>query len=599
MHAPGAGFEWALLFAVVFSLLGFIPLTKGRRNAWTASTVSFVLNLIVLFFVNTIWLWSVMPIMSFTGLLPLVLLNVGIALVITAIGDGLSEGLSAAPVMAGLIFVIALITLVVNQNSGHDAYRASHLVPVVQEAQSQLPASSTAQLVIVPPDVATNKASQAMSNGIAGQRNYNTLLTLGPATLQSVNGQMVYVFPLEFNGAINKRHLDSVNPGYMMVSATDPDATVVEHYDGLYSMIVSLGNGQGGDPIHWARDHGYGGYGLEDPTLELNDQGLPFYTVTLLRPQLGMTFYAPVGELVINAHTGQITRYAIGHTPAWLDLVYSQSMAQQIVNWYGYYDHAGFCGMFNIGCTKADRLQVSGSPVLTYTGGSHPVWRMLLTSFEPDASVSKIVEMNAATGTMHVYTPQQPMGVESTVLDAFNNASGTGASGVRANHYVAEDLGLHVIDGHLTWMAAYVPEGVSNPSFVGVGFVDAYHAQADNVVFGSTKAAALQNYLAQLAAEASANGNAPGSGGQFQIVKGTIAAVSWDITGGQKFWYITLVGDSTHAYIGTEADLGPAIVFAQPGQSVTMSVYNVGLHESTMTINSFTDKSVPLTAPGS
>jgi hypothetical protein len=45
-----------------------------------------------------------------------------------------------------------------------------------------------------------------------------------------------------------------------------------------------------------------------------------------------------------------------------------------------------------------------------------------------------------------------------------------GATLVKADHYQAVDLTLHVIYGHLTWMATYEPQG-SNPSFAGIGFV--------------------------------------------------------------------------------------------------------------------------------
>jgi hypothetical protein len=68
---------------------------------------------------------------------------------------------------------------------------------------------------------------------------------------------MWYVFPLEFDGAGNKARLDAIEPGYIMVSAEDPNAAPVEHYDGPYSMIVSLGGGQGSEPARWAYSHGY------------------------------------------------------------------------------------------------------------------------------------------------------------------------------------------------------------------------------------------------------------------------------------------------------------------------------------------------------
>jgi len=444
-------------------------------------------------------------------------------------------------------------------------------------------------MVIVSPDIATTKASQAMATGIACQRNYSTYLQLGPATLQYVDSRMWYVFPLEFDGAGNKARLHAIVPGYIMVSAEDPDAIPVEHYDGLYSMVISLGGGQGSEPDRWAYSHGYSGYLLDDPTLEINDQGLPFYTVTLLRPRMGWTFGAPVGVLVINAHTGQINRYALGGVPYWVDRVYSQQMAMTIANWYGEYSQAGFQG---IGSSYANRFQVSGEPVMVYTGAGHPVWRMLLTSYNNDNSASKIIEMNAATGAMRIYTPQLPMGIEAPVMQAFDNASGVGATLVKADHYQAVDLTLHVIYGHLTWMATYEPQG-SNPSFVGIGFVYAYEATANNVVFGSSKSAALQNYLTQLASQASANGAAPEQGGQYQTITGKIAAIGWDVTGGQKYWYITLAGQPGHVYVGTVASVGPALVLAQTGDRVTISVLNVGVQESTQTMQSFTDARIP------
>lgn len=161
------------------------------------------------------------------------------------------------------------------------------------------------------------------------------------------------------------------------------------------------------------------------------------------------------------------------------------------------------------------------------------------------------------------------MGIENPVYQAFDNGSGVGASLVKANHYQAVNLTLHVIYGHLTWMATYEPQG-TNPSFVGIGFVDAYQATANNVVFGNSRSAALQNYLTQLSGES-----------------------------GQKYWYITLAGDTKHVYVGTVSSVGPALVLAQAGDSVTISVLDVGIQESTRTMQSFTDARVPLRAAGS
>lgn len=169
---------------------------------------------------------------------------------------------------------------------------------------------------------------------------------------------------------------------------------------------------------------------------------------------------------------------------------------------------------------------------------------------------------------------------------------------LRSHHEQGLTAALHVIYGHLTWMATYEPQS-SNPSFVGIGFVDAYQATANNVVFGSSRSAALQDYLTQLSGESTANGSSPEQGGQVQTVTGKIAVAGWDITGGQKYWYITLAGDPRHVYVGTVSAVGPALVLAQPGDSVTITVLDVGIQESTRTMQSFTDARVPLRAAGS
>jgi len=611
------GLIWAAIFAVPASLLSWVGRRRGAasrptprsgahsgraepaKRAKSASALSWmravwlVINLVLLFVIDSLAFYSGRPMMTFGGLVPLILVNLVVMVITTMVSTfGRLNAGSAAAALGAVTFGIVWL---IGHNSGHNAYLASHLVSVTVAPSDQMPASSTDHMAIVSPDIATTKASQAMATGVAGQRNYSTYLQLGPATLQYVDGRMWYVFPLEFDGAGNKARLHAIEPGYIMVSAEDPDAIPVEHYDGRYSMVVSLGGGQGSEPDRWAYSHGYSGYLLDDPTLEINDQGLPYYTVTLLSPQLGWTFFAPVGVLVIDAHTGQITRYALGAVPSWVDRVYSQQMAMTIANWYGEYSQAGFQ---NVGGSNANRFRISGEPVMVYTGAGNPVWRMLLTSYNSDNSVSKIIEMDAATGAMRIYSPQRPMGIEGPVTQAFDNASGNGATLVKADHYQAVDLTLHVIYGHLTWMATYEPEG-SNPSFVGIGFVDAYQATANNVVFGNSKSAALQDYLDQLAAEGTANGTAPEQGGQYQTITGKIADIGWDITGGQKYWYITLAGQPGHIYVGTVASVGPALVLAQLGDPVTIRILDVGTQESTETMQSFTDARVPVHAPGS
>jgi hypothetical protein len=658
MPAIVAGLLAGIVLGSVSAVLSLIR-SKGEKT--TAALVNFIADLIVIGIVTWCVVGFTLPTSTLAGVLPLIFTDLVIAAVIAWAADISAAGLSVSPFVMTAAALAGVFGWVAVHNGPHDAHKAAYgIVSVTCEfGQSKgtvpapgcpnkyagpdnvLPASSTSELVALTPDEAATKASQAMSSGLAATLNYGTYTNLGPATLERVDGTMEYVFTLEFDGAGNKARLHAVVPGYIMIDAEDPGAAPVERYASpqtpQYSMIVSLSGGQGSEPLRYARDHGYSGYLLDDPTLEIADAGTPgvaagtpFYTVTLVTPHLGSTFMAPSGVLLIDAHTGKITRYDLpGHgknpAPAWVDRVYSSDMAMQIANWYGKYA-AGWAG---VGGSNANRFQVSGDPVLTYTGDENPSWRMLLTSFNSETSVYRIVEMDSATGAIQIYRPAGPMGIETSVDQAFCNAQGLGAGNVRSNHLVPEALSLHVIDGQLVWMTSYEssqnnggtgdatdqqagdegdPCGTGeapavNPTFTGIGFVPAYAASASNAVFGSTRAQALANLFASLASQPGSNGNAPGAAATEVIVTGKLCQKDTDVSGGTSTYYLTLCGeggkpDYSRVYTGTSAS-GPAIVLAQAGDDITIKVLKVTASSSQQQVQSFADKQHPLAAAGS
>src|SRR5580765_3227338 len=313
MPAIIAGLIAGLVISAGLSLIR----SKGDRG--TAAGINFFGNLIVTGFIVT---WPVvgwvLPTATFFGVLPLILLDLVLALIIALCADAAAEGLSAAPVVMLIAVIASGISWIAGVNGPHDAKAAASIVHVTQEPSDALPASVTTDLVTLTPDQAATRASQAMNQGVSATRNYATYTNPGPATLQRIDGKMWYAFQLEFDGSGNKQRLHAVVPGYILISAEDPNAPAVERYDGNYTMIVSLAGGQGSEPMRYVRDHlpGAAGYTLQDPTMEIIDSnqpqapaGTPFFTVTMLKPQVGHTFPAPVAVAVINAHTGQITKY--------------------------------------------------------------------------------------------------------------------------------------------------------------------------------------------------------------------------------------------------------------------------------------------------
>lgn len=594
---------WAVCFSLVAAVLSLFR--SDYEYAIPVAISNFVFGFLVLFFIDwpTIY-WGMPATANFSTGWAFYLLNLAIVAVVASIVDAVTSNKGSSQVggatVVGWVGVIAvLLVWTVGHNLDHDPKKAATIVSVTQEPKGLPPASTTSNMVIVSEDIATTMAQKAMSSGQAGVRKYNTYLELGSPALQYVAGHMWYVFALHFQGSGNKHNLNGVEPGYIMVSAEDPGAAPVEHYDGQYSMIVCKDCGQMNEPDRWAYIHGYDNV-LDDPTLEIDDQGNPYWTMTIDTPHLGWTFRAPSKLLIINAHTGAIATYDLNKAPDWVDRVYSKEMAQNIANWYGLYGLNGSAGWKNWWNTaKNGRYKVSGDPIMVYTGDGHPDWRMLLTSYNSDTAVSSILIMDAHSGSIKEYTPQQAMGIEGPVVNSFNNPTGQGATPVKVGGLQVAELTLHVIYGHLTWMAIY-HNGGDHPSFAGIGFTDAYKAQSNNVAFGSTKEQALQNYQTQLAIDNAGNGNNPSAGSKQDAVSGTIAQVSWDLQGGQKLWYVMLTNDPTHVYAATTAQVKtPALLFAKPGDPVTIGYAGFGNAESQRTMESFTDANVPLKPAGS
>lgn len=609
--SPGPGILLALIVAVPF---GFLSLLRADfDDALVMALANASIDLVVLFLVNSFVFYHGRLMMTFVGLLPLIIVNILIAFVV-ALAIDIGEENPSGGSIGGLVLLIAfLLVFVVGHNHGGNSYKAATIVKVLPEPKDQLPPSSTSQMLIVTPNIAQTEASGVLGQTTSSGTNYSTYTNLGSSFLEPVFGDMQYVFPLAMDGAGNKRRLHAIAPGYITVSGTNPDPATgaVPHYGGQFTMKIDEGMGQGAEPERWVYSHGYSDYLMDNAQFQADPSGRPFWVVPLLKPHLGWNFFAPARVALVNAHTGQITPYTLSNLPSWVTRVYSENMAQTIAGWYGRYCQplrTGYCnpnGQFgSVGTTNANRYQVSGSPIQVWTGQTYPDYRMLLTSYNADTAVAKILIMNTRTGTIQVFTPQHPMHIESTVLNAFDKASGVGAGLTHANGDIPVDPTLHIIDGRLTWMATY-ESGGSSPGFDALGFVDAYNAQPNNVAVGTSKSAALQNYEEQLASEPSENGNAPGSGGNTATTSGVIApsppgvtGLPWDVAGGQKYYYITLVGDSSHVYKLTVSDVGPALLEAAPGDHVTIRYQLVSGPESTRIASAFTDARVPLKAPG-
>lgn len=197
--------------------------------------------------------------------------------------------------------------------------------------ESETPAS-------VPPRFARNKMKKAF-----GQVPNTSFYELGKLQIQKVDGEYVYVAPVEFSSFFKWVQGDST-PGYFMMSATDstdnpkfkrehpmvytPSAffnkNIDRHIRLTYPQLIFKGSAQ----------------------LEVDDNGKPYYVKTYGDFISARNGFDPVGVIVVDPANGSTKKYALTDAPAFIDGAVSPEAVSLQNSYYGKYIHGFFNSVF-------------------------------------------------------------------------------------------------------------------------------------------------------------------------------------------------------------------------------------------------------------
>jgi hypothetical protein len=458
---------------------------------------------------------------------------------------------------------------------------------VISEPLGAYPSTSDQHMVTVSDQNALNIANRAMSQDIPGSNaSLGSRYTLGDCELQSVLAHMYYICGLRLSGTANNRADQYTIPGYIVVDAENPDATPQARlgYHMVYTPGAPFGHSITRLIYGWNRN-----LYVDDLTLEVNDQWRPEYTASVDSPPVRWQQAVPVAFITVDPQTGRVTRYPLDRIPAWVDRVYSQTMAEDMLNWWGQWGAVPW----NVqGC--GGRYQVDGAPTLVYTSDG-PAWQALLTSQNNDTAVSYIALMDTRSKIVRLYHAPEGLTLQSTAIEAIDSS----ANNLKSLDPV--DLALHEIYGRLEWVAPLVPKGTATqpgdeltaePS-AGMALLTATDPNASGVVIGQTKADALTQLAVQIA-NATTN-PAPGATSIVKTVTGTVAGVDQVVISGQTYVLLELKGEVGDIYRGqisgnTARNLAMGLVHA--GDRVTVTFVNTG--DPVRNIGALTDSSVPI-----
>ncbi len=506
----------------------------------------------------------------------------------TRIPANISRGTVAAGifglVVAAFIGIIVAGLIVVFTTWFDSNAKALAAIPNVSVEQPSTPLVPTDpnHIVLVSQSIASFKGQQKLgSNGQDLGASYN--LDPNSYTLQSINHHLYYVAPLQYNNIfINLSN--SSTPGFVVVDAENPNAQPTLHVAPGDSIAYLPGAILNQDLLRHVYLSGYTYGELLDPTLELDDNFHPYWTISLMQPTRGYIGDMLKQVLIVDAHTGDITVYAPQNVPSWVDRVMPSATVSQYLTWWGLYHNAPW---FNP--SGANQQQPAGDPQLVYNNADQPVWLVAMTSnTTSDNSSTGVFLFDTHKNQASFYPAAAGLGIGANVQNTF--------ASTRANilHYNVDSFQLYSICGVPTWVAIYS----SNSIFQDVGILDANELNGGNVQFESTLTAALTDYQAWLTTNTIQNtcGATSPSGGTIQTVTGKVLRISSVQSGTNTTYYIQIAGQ--HVIFTASLSLSPKLPLVQAGDTVTVTFLNVPNSTSpTVQLKTFDDTSINLGTP--
>jgi len=500
-----------------------------------------------------------------------------------------SRGAIAAGIF-GLIFVgvIAIVVggLIVVFTTWFDSNaKALAAIPnITMEKSPTLPPTDPGHIVLVSQSVASYKGQQILgSNG----QNLGSAYSIDPSsyTLQSINHHLYYVAPLVYNN-IFVNLSNSSTPGFVVVDAENPQA-VPQLYTNQNLPGSSLAYLPGAilnqDLLRHVYLSGYTYGNLVDPTLELNDQLHPYWTISIMQPTRGYTGNVLSQVLLVDAHTGAIQVYRPQDVPSWVDRVMPASTVTQYLTWWGLYHAAPW---FNP--SGAGQQSPASDPQLLYNNVDQPVWLVPMTSASSNDNSSTGVFLFDTHKNQGFFYPLSGLGIGSNVQDTIQST--------RANirGYNVASIQLYQIYNTPTWVAIFVQSASSGDIFQDVGIVDARNLNGSNVQFEPTLGQALQDYQQWLTSQGNNASGAP-TGGTTQTVMGKVLRISSVQQSTATVYYIQIAGQNV--IFTANLSLSPKLPLVQPGDVVTGTYLNTGGTVENFT--TFDDLSIKLGGPTS
>jgi hypothetical protein len=537
-------YVFSLIFAIISALI-LIPIYKRGKGDKQPTTKMLITGVILLgLLVFGFYYFSNLD-RNFSSYWLLMI-------IITAIGAVLAKGLEQ--MVKAVLFLVFLVVgayyitaFMFNASEKYSIAKMEEKVQITAFDEKETPAS-------VPPKFARNKMKKAF-----GQVPNTSYYELGNLQIQKVNGEYVYIAPVEFSDLFKWSKGKKI-PGYFILSATDSSANpkfiqtemiytpssyfnknIERHIRMQYPNMIFNGEVQ----------------------LEVDDEGKPYYIRSFGEFVSARNGFHVKGLIVVDSKSGKTEAYSLSEVPAFIDGAVSPEVVSLQNNYFGKYVHGFWNSLFgksDVKLPSGEGTEANVSPIFNESGEMY-----YFTDFtSPKEGVDSMLGYaltNARTGKATYYTGN----LEESYMDS------QGALQIIEKKFIekkwfGEMPILYNFYGEASWLTPVLDSN---------GFLQNYFivsaANPEISVYGSTPNEAIKLYKTALQR---GGGTVDGSSkAEEKKTNGTVVRVYKEKSG--DFTVVSFLLDNQQNYVISSAK-NPLAIYLEEGDRVQMTYLDTG-----------------------
>ncbi len=495
-------------------------------------------------------------------------------------GEGIAVAI-AAVVIALLIPVGSYLEWLTNSAGENNAAKWGNVLKA--KPSNEVPNTDPNHMVLVTKSMAIFKATQVM-----GQTGKSTIYKIDTenGARQTIKGHLYYVFPIiPLDGAaqvgfLKQKVTDGL--GYVKINLEDPNqpAEMVER-----PLLYRLDGVFGHNALRIIYDAGYSDGELVDPTVEIDEDGTPYITVSLMKHAFGNAFRKIDKVITLNMETGKIAAYAPKEAPKFIDRIVPDDYAIELAKEWGLWGDKRSAEKWSItGATNQYQMEPAVEwPMLLNTEAGRSVWVIPMTSRNGTD--------NSSVGMLLVDTRVNDNGeVHATFYEQFKGVA-IGPDVIKAfqgpiqnmPNITISAIQYYRLNGEDAWVAIYEQPQAMGASLYRLAIMPVRNSSGVNVSVASDKRSLLQSFN-QTIASSGRNGGSVSSRASEKPFSGTITGINKICTGGfsntgvETLVQIVLSSDPNHIYQASLKD-APFLGFVKEGQ-VLSGTFNATLDSS-------------------